>query len=168
MAGCSGKPSAPALTSDEEYYDSNAGIRFPTPPGFRMFIKAEMPKGKIDKPIMLAAFQDTKAKIRTAIEVMAVDISDSQDLGQYLKTNPVGSEKWETKPPAQSIEVGGQPAVRLEYVYHDEDRDHAREVTAVRWGGRAYFVIVIYPPDNPAARDAGRAMLDKVRWMSHD
>jgi hypothetical protein len=167
LAGCDGKPSAPALTADEEYYDANAGIRFPTPPNFRIFIKAELPKGRIEEPIMLAAYQNTKAKVRTAIEVMAADVAENQDLGEFLKTHPVGSEKWKSKAPAEPVTIGGRAGVRMAFGYRDE-REHAREVNAVRWSGRAFFVIVIYPPDDPAARDVGRAMLDKVEWLKHN
>jgi len=165
--GCGGKPSAPALTADEEFYDRNAGIRFPTPPGYRVFIKAELPTGRIEKPVMLAAYQNTKNKSRAAIEVMAVDVAAGQDLAAFLQTHPVGSEKWKGISPPESVQVGGRPGTRMQFRYKDE-REHAREVTAVRAGGRAYFVIVVYAPDDPAALEAGRAVLNKVEWLRRD
>jgi hypothetical protein len=165
--GCGGKPSAPALTADEEYYDANAGLRFPTPPGYRVFVKAALPPGRLDQPVMLAAYQNTAAKVRSAIEVMAADVPGDQDLAAYLAAHPVGSEKWRAKPPAEAVTVGRRPGMRMAFTYRDE-REHAREVTAVRADGRAYFLIVIYPPDDTAARTAGRAVIDKVEWLKRD
>jgi hypothetical protein len=166
--GCGGRhPSAPALTADEEYHDANAGLRFPTPPGYRIFVKAALPPGRLDQPVLLAAYQNTAAKVRSAIEVMAADVPGDQDLAAYLAAHPVGSEKWRAKPPAESVTVGGRPGRRMAFTYRDE-REHAREVTAVRAGDRAYFLIVVYPPDDTAARDAGRAVIDKVEWLKRD
>jgi hypothetical protein len=156
------------LTADEEYYDANAGLRFPTPPGYRVFLKAALPPGRLDQPVMLAAYQHMTAKVRTAIEVMAVDLPADQDLGSFLQSHPVGSEKWRAKPPAEAVTVGGRPGVRMTFTYRDTDREHAREVTAVRAGGRAYFIIVVYPPDDLAARAAGRAVIDKIEWLKRD
>src|SRR5688572_19251430 len=83
LAGCDGKPRAPALTTEAVYTSDAIGLTFVAPEGWVLFAKATPPPGKYDRPLRMVAYQQAAGDSRTNFELYAIDLPDGQGLMSY-------------------------------------------------------------------------------------
>jgi hypothetical protein len=163
-SGCTERPKAPALVNEPVYQYEKIGLRFLTPESWSITSRATLPPGPLTKPMMLVAYHLKGNEHPAALEVLAADLSEETDLGQYLLESRVGQGEWTIKSQAEKIVVNGAEATRYLLSQRAGKNEHLRETTAFRRGGRVYFFIVSFAATDPGSRDTGRKSIESVSW----
>ena len=65
---------------------------------------------------------------------------------------------------SETLEVGGQPAARVDYKGPWEGKDYVWETVATRKGGRVYFLSVTFPAEDTEARQQVRQTVANAAW----
>ena len=163
-AGCSDRPHAPRLSNDPVYQNDTIGVRFLAPEGWSIVSRSELPPGTLPRPVVMATYVQSKGERPAEFELMAADLPDGADLGQYLAENRIGPEKWAVKSAGQPVTVNGVAATRYTLARGSGRNEFRREVTAFRRGGRVYFFIITFGVSDPENRDQARKSVESVTW----
>jgi hypothetical protein len=162
--GCSERPKAPPLTNEAIYQNEKVGIRFLAPSGWSISSRADMPSGKLAKPIILVGYLQTSGEKPAEFELVAADVPDGADPGQFLADHRIGPSKWTVKPGAASTQVGGIPATRYDMTAGTGKNEYQREATAVRRGDRVFYFVVTYGMRDGEHRDHAHRCVESVTW----
>ena len=164
LAGCTPRPSAPALTDEPVYQNEQEGFRFLAPDGWKQQARSNLPPGKTAEERRLVEYQRPPAGKPATFEVSLVDLPEDTSLATYLGRRWSRSDQARLKSGPDKLDVGGAPAVRLAFALRREGDDLTREVTAFRRGERVYFFTGTFPARDPAARDQVRRAVASVVW----
>lgn len=161
--GCSDRPRAPALTNDAVYTDDRAGLKFMVPDGWLMGMRSVPPPGRLEKPAQLVRYHPPAADRAADLELLAIDLPESDDLGKYLAEHQAGGKKWAAVGPPKPVQANGVPATRYEYASAGKT-EFRREITAFRRGDRVYLFLTTYGKNDTSSRDQVRLAIESVVW----
>jgi hypothetical protein len=162
--GCGERPKAPPLVNDTVFQNDRIGLRFLAPEGWSVVSRADLPK-TLPKPIILIAYQQGRGDSPAEMEVLAADLAEGADLGQFLLEHRIGAVKWTIKTPPESVTINGAEATRLVLSRTPKGKGEIRrEATAFRREGRSYFFIITFTASDGLARDAARQSVQSVTW----
>jgi hypothetical protein len=164
LAGCDGKPRAPALTTEAVYTSDAIGLTFVAPEGWVLFAKATPPPGKYDRPLRMVAYQQTAGDTRTNFELYAIDLPDGQGLLAYLAKEPIGAEKWADKGPPAAETVNGAAATRYTQAGTGPRADWRRDLVEFRRPDRTYLFVTTYKASDTRAREQARRAVETATW----
>ncbi len=163
LCGCDNRPRAPALQPGPLYQSEREGLRFLAPDDWVQRARAELPAGRYEKPELLVAY--TRVTDRPAeFEVTLADLPEGTDLQKFLTATPSEGVRWQAKGAPEELTVGGVPATRFTLAGGSGKGAQAKEVVAVRRGGRVYFFAGIFPAGDRATRDEVRRAVNSVVW----
>jgi hypothetical protein len=163
-ASCSDRPKAPPLVNEAVYQNPKAGVRFLAPEGWSITSRSDLPQGRLEKPIVLVSYVQNEGMKPGEFELMAVDLPEDANLGEFLVGYRIGPEKWVMKPPPAATTVGGEAATQFVLTRKLGKSEYRREATAVRRGGRAYFFVVTFLTADVEHRDQARKSVESVTW----
>jgi hypothetical protein len=164
LAGCNTRPRAPALRDDPVYQNDREGFRFLAPEGWTQAARTEVPPGKVKAETPLVDYRRTKGEGRAALRVSLADLPDSTDLGKYLAGPSYGVDKWAPAGPPEEVSAGSATGTRYAFSGRVGKEEVAKEVVAVRRGGRVYFFAALYAPKDVEVRDQLRRVVSSVVW----
>jgi len=164
IAGCSNSPHAPPLTTEAVYQNDAIGLRFLAPAGWPLQSRANLPAGRLNKPIVLVSYQRVSGDKPADFKVLAADLAPEASLEHFLTDVPVGPETWSAPSAAQPLTVNGAEATRLVQSRTQGKEEYRREVTAFRRGERVYLFLVNFPVSDATSRDAVRTAVASVTW----
>ena len=164
VAGCGRRPKAPALENEPVYENPAEGFRFMTPDGWTEHAKSEAPPGPADQPRLLVDYVRWNGDIPALLEVSMADVPESADLVHYVDGPSFSARSWRLTAQPQHIEVNGVPATRYVLVNRERQQQRAKEVVAVRRGGRVYFFTGVFDAADAAARDEIRRAVLSIVW----
>ena len=162
--GCAERPKAPPLVNDTVYQNDRIGLRFLAPDGWSLVTRADPPSSALPKPVILVAYQLSKGQSHSGLEVLAADLAEDADFGNFLIEHRIGAAVWTLKTPAETVSINGVEATRLTLTRQEKRAEMRREATAFRRGGRVYFFIITFAAGDYAARDAARQSVLSVNW----
>jgi hypothetical protein len=162
-AGCTTRPSAPALTNEAVFEDDRAGLRFVVPDGWLMTMRGVAPPGRLNKPAQLVRFQPPVADRAADLELIAVDLPAAQDITKYLSDQQPGVDKWTAAGPPKPVSAGGSEGTRYEYASATK-AGIRREVSAFRRGDRVYLFLTTFGTNDTASRDQARLAVETTVW----
>jgi len=163
--GCREQPKAPPLVNDTVYQNNKLGLRFLAPEGWSIVSRAELPSA-LPKPTILIAYQQGKGESAAELEVLAADLADNADLGQFLIEHRIGAAAWAIKSSPEPVTINGAEAMRIVLTRTDKGKKEVRrEATAFRRGGRIYFFMITFASGDGLARDAARQSVESVTWI---
>ena len=172
-SGCTDRPKAPPLVHEAVYQNDKIGLRFLAPEGWSMSSRADLPSGKLPKPIILVAYQVSRGESPSELEVLVADLPEGSDLGKFLIDQRIGAAAWKLSPGIEKVTINGADATRI-VLTTTETRvgkagktnkiEFRREATAFRRGERVYFFIVTFDATDPPARDAARQCVQSATW----
>jgi hypothetical protein len=162
--GCADRPKAPPLVNDTVYQNDRIGLRFLAPDGWSLVTRAEPPSSPLPKPVILVAYQLVKGGSFSELQVLAADLADDADYGNFLIEHRIGAAGWTIKSPTETVSINGVEAIRVTLTRQEKRAEMHREATAFRRGGRVYFFIVTFAAGDSAARDAARQSVLSVNW----
>jgi hypothetical protein len=163
-SGCAERPKAPPLVNDTVYQNDRIGLRFLAPDGWSLVSRADPPSSPLPKPIILVGYHLSKGESHSELEVLAADLEEDADFGNFLVEHRIGAAVWTYRPPQEPVSVNGVDAKRIILTRKTNKGEVRREATAFRRGGRVYFFIVTFAADDAAARDAARQSVQSVNW----
>jgi hypothetical protein len=163
LAGCDGRPRAPALQAGPLYQSEREGFRFLAPEGWAQRARAELPPGPFEKEELLVAYGRLDDR-PASFEVSLADLPEGADLGRFLTAAPSGGVRWRLKGAAEPVAVNGVAATRLALAGGAGRGEQVKEVVAFRRGGRVYFFAGIFPAGDAATRDEVRRAVNTVAW----
>jgi hypothetical protein len=161
---CQPRPRAPALLDEPVYQNEREGFRFLVPEGWSMSARSDLPPGPADKERLLVQYRRSTADRPATFEVSMADLPEGTDLAAYLGGPAFGAERWKPSAAPQPLQVGGADATRFRFTARVDGADLAREVTAVRRGGRIYFFTVLAPPADTTAPEQVRRAVGRIVW----
>src|SRR5262245_25690219 len=153
LAGCSGRPSAPALRDEPVYENAQEGFRFLAPEKWTQIVRASLPSGKLDRERLLVSYRRTDAGRPAQLEVSRADLDESASFAEHLAGPAFGSARWKPKGSPEALTVGGARGVRHVFAEPSGKDERVREVVAFRRGGRCYFFSGVYLAADTKARD---------------
>ena len=162
--GCAEKPRAPALTREAVYRNDKLGLRFAAPDGWPIHSKADLPPGKLAKPVVLVSYLSPKGPVPTWYQVEAANAVPDEELAAFLTANPIGGDRWVTKVPPAKVTVNGVEAVRVVLARTGKPGEMLREVTMFRRGERSYLFVIAYDTADRDSRDQARQSVASVQW----
>ncbi len=163
--GCQPKPKAPALI-DGPVYQCSEGFRFLVPEGWNMVAQANVPPGPVEKERLLVQYRNSSENNAT-LEISLMDLPEDADLAEYLSGPSFSVHHWDSVGKAESIEAGGIKGTRFRFSGRAGSSELAKEVTAIRRGGRVYFFTVLYSPKEPAASEQVRRSIGRLTWTKN-
>jgi hypothetical protein len=166
LAGCNAGPRAPVLKDEPVYQNDREGFRFLVPPGWIQRAKGELPPGRLTRESLLVHYARPDAGPAALLEVTAADLPESADLAAEAATPSFGVKSWRVAGPAESIDVGGVPGVRIRCAGTLDGTEMTKEVVAVRRGERVYFFTAMFATADQAARDQVRQAVASTIWKS--
>jgi hypothetical protein len=162
--GCREQPKAPPLVNDAIYQNNKIGLRFLAPDGWSIVSRAELPS-TLPRPIILIAYQQGKGESPAELEVLAADLAENADLGQFLVEHRIGAATWTIKSPPEPVTINGAAAKRIVLARPGKGKgEMRREATAFRRGGRVYFFIITFAAGDGLARDSAHQSVESVTW----
>jgi hypothetical protein len=167
--GCRERPKAPPLVNEAVYQNDKIGLRFLPPDRWSVTSRADLPAGALSKPVILVAYQVGKGESSAELEVMAADVPEGTDLGQFLVAERIGAAAWALKPQVERVTVNGSEATRHVLTRKAAKGEASkgevvREATAFRRGGRVYFFVTTFAATDASNRDAARQCVQSVTW----
>jgi hypothetical protein len=162
-AGCSERPTAPALTNEAVYQNDKIGLRFLAPEGWTITARTDLPSS-LPRPVTVVAYAVTHDRKTAELEVTAADLPEGSDLGAFLAGYQVGAQKWTPKKGPDDVTVNGAAGKRFLMSAGKGKDETLRETTAFRRGGRVYFFLVSFPASDPDRRDQARKSIDSVTF----
>jgi hypothetical protein len=88
--GCAERPKAPPLVNDTVYQNDKIGLRFLAPEGWSIASRADLP-ATLPKPIILVAYHTSKGDLSAELEVLAADLPEGSDYGEFLIEHRIGA-----------------------------------------------------------------------------
>ncbi|MGL4552045.1 MAG: hypothetical protein ACRC33_12770 [Gemmataceae bacterium] len=165
--GCGETPRAPALRDDPVYQNEREGFRFLAPEGWRQRVRGEVQAGKVERERPLVEYRPTAASDGTAmLRVSLIDLAPSADVAAVVSAPSHSVEKWEPAGPPEEAAVGGAAGTRYAYTGRAGKGRLAKEVIAVRRGGRVYFFTALFDPKDADAREQLRRVVGSVIWKA--
>jgi hypothetical protein len=164
VAGCQPRPSAPALSYDPVYQNDREGFRFLAPEGWRQNTRGEVPPGKAEKERTLVDYRRAAGPSGASLRVSLADLPESTDLEKYLAGPSYGADKWRPTGRPEETPVGSASGTRYAFSGRVGKEEVAKEVVAVRRGGRVYFFTALYAPKDVEVRDQLRRVVSSVVW----
>ena len=164
-SGCTDRQRTPPLVNEALYSYEKIGLLFFTPQGWSITSRALLPPGPLAEPKILVAYHLKDNEYPAALEVLAADLPEETDLGQYLLESRVGRELWTVKSQPESITVNGTAAFRFQLSHRTGENEDLRETTAFRRGGRVYFFIVSFVSGDHNSLNIGRKSIETVTWQ---
>jgi len=162
--GCAERPKAPPLVNDTVYQNDRIGLRFLAPDGWSLGSRSDPPSSPLPKPVILVAYQLVKGESFSELQVLAADLTEDSNYGNFLIEHRIGAAGWTLKPPAETVSINGVEAARYTLTRQEKRAEMRREATAFRRGGRVYFFIITFAAGDSAARDAARQSVLSVNW----
>jgi hypothetical protein len=163
-SACTKRPSAPPLTADAVYQNEEIGLRFLAPEGWQMRSRAIIPPGKLEKPVILVSYQQSKTAKPAEFGVLVSELAADANLGAFLAEYQVGPDKWKTLSAPQPVTVNGMSATHYTMTRMQAKEEMRREATAFRHGDRVYFFLVTFAASDPASRDTIRTSIESIAW----
>lgn len=163
-AGCSDRPKAPPLVAEAVYQNDAAGVRFLAPEGWPITSRSLLPPGRLEKPVVLVSYTTRRGDKTADFDLVAADVPADADLGRFLVEYRIGAAKWDLKPPAVPVELGGKPTTRYTLARGTGKAEQRREVTAVRAGERVYYFVISFAADDTDLRDQARKSVESATW----
>ena len=164
VAGCNTRPRAPALRDDPVYQNDREGFRFLAPEGWRQNTRGDVPPGKAEKERTLVDYRPTAGPSGASLRVSLADLPDSTDLATHLAGPSYGADKWRPAGRPEETAVGSATGTRYSFSGRVSKDEVAKEVVAVRRGGRVYFFTALYAPKDVEVRDQLRRVVSSVVW----
>jgi hypothetical protein len=161
-AGCSPRPSAPALEESPYYDNKQEGFRFEAPDSWKMTARGEYPGGRTETERLLVEYRRLKGDSPAALLVTMVDLPESDDLVAHFRNNRTVSQ-WKLKP-VEPLLLGGRKAERFVFQGTQGKFETVQEVVVVRRGSRVYFFTGIYRAGDNKAREQIRGAVGSVAW----
>lgn len=162
--GCADRPKAPPLVNEAVYQNDKAGVRFLAPEGWSITSRSDVPAGRLEKPVALVSYVQNEGQKPGEFELMAADLPEDADLGEFLAEHRIGPQKWVMKPPPTAVTVGGASATQFVLTRKLGKLEYRREATAVRRGGRVYFFVITFLTADAEHRDQARKSVESVAW----
>jgi hypothetical protein len=159
-------PRAPLLGNEPVYQNSKLGLKFLAPEGWPVSARADLPPGPLPRPIVLIMYVQNQGEKPAEFELMAADVPDGGDLGQFLAEHRIGSEKWAKKGGESPVTVNGTTGTRFVMTRGTGRNEFRREVTAFRRGERVYFFVVSFGAADVDHRDQVRKSVESVEWSN--
>jgi hypothetical protein len=163
-AGCTTRPHAPPLVNEAVYQNDKVGVRFLAPDGWTITSRSDLPPGKLERPVVVVSYVQSQGYKPGEFELVAADLPETADLGDFLTNYRIGPEKWVMKPPPTATTVGGEPATQFVLTRKVGKSEYRREATAVRRGGRVYFFVISFLTTDAEHRDQARKSVESVTW----
>ena len=164
LAGCSDKPQAPSLTYDALFQSDRAGIRFLAPRDWTLVSRSDLPPGEFAKPILLVSYLQSSGPKPAELDLYIADLPPGADFARYFTERRFGPLTWKLKVSVQAIEIGGIRGERLSLTSGVGKDEVAREVSAVRRGGKVFFFLVSFAARDEDHRDHTRKCIESVTW----
>jgi hypothetical protein len=164
--GCGNKPRAPQIQKgDGPFHAASEGLRLQPPKGWRQFGYTELPGGRIAKEVDLVKYKLLDGRRIAVMRVSVVDLPEATSVDQFLRERPPSHEDWRpASAKTETVDVSGQPGVRLAFNGTWEGKNAVREVVAVRRGQRVYSFTCIFGSGDTKTRDAVRQAIASVTW----
>jgi hypothetical protein len=155
------------VQGDAVYYSRNEGFHLEPPPGWSQHARAEYPPGRYEREWPLVKYKRIDEQGPAFFRASMLDLAESIDPAAYLREKPPGPEHWRPVGAPESVHVGGLPATRVMFTgtwEEAEKEEVAKEVVAVRRGGRVYFFAGIFPAADQNVRKMVRTAVASVVW----
>jgi hypothetical protein len=163
LAGCERQPRAPALEDGTVYSNGREGFRFVVPDGWSQQAKADVPPGPVSKERVLVIYRYFGGALPATLQVSLVDLPETADLAEHLARPSEGID-WRTSARPEPLHIGGQAAKRYFLSGKAGKYDMAREVVALRRGGRVYFFSASFLGSDGVRREQVRETIAGVLW----
>ena len=158
LAGCSGRPRAPALDNESVYQNSQEGFRFVVPQGWAQSVKANLPPGPLKDEKLLVRYIGHSDTAQGTLEVAGVDLPESTNLAEYLAGPSHSTKSWKSA-------GGPEPAANssaTRFLFRGDGM--MKEVVAFRRGERVYLFYSLYAAKDAKTREALRQAIDSIIW----
>lgn len=164
VVGCGERPRAPAIARESVYQNDKIGLRFATPDGWIVQLKADLPTGPLPKPVLLVSYLSPKGE-GLQLQVEAANAVPDTDVEAFLSTTKSNDTQWKVKEPRTSLMINGVPAVRWLLTRSDPRGEQLREVTVFQRGDRTYVFTILFNPSDRAVRDQANLSVQSVEWQ---
>ncbi len=161
VLGCDPGPRAPLLRDELVYHNRSEGIRFMVPEGWRVQVRAEIPRGPMPQERILVEYVRYTA-ILAVMQFSAVDLPESEEVGGYLQRTNIRTKEYTTSTTESDVPAGDRKGVRILFV--NQGAGPTKEVISIRRGPRVFFFTGLYARDDHRGRDAFRRAVESVVW----
>jgi hypothetical protein len=162
-AGCGNRPRAPALQDEPVYQNDREGFRFLVPDGWTQHARAELPPGPAEQERILVEYQRLQADKPNVFRVSLIDLPESKNLEQYLRSRWPGQPLQPEGAP-EPVEVDGVTGSHWVFRAVEGGQVLREDVYVFRREARVYLFSGIYPPDDAPPRQEVRRTVEGIRW----
>jgi hypothetical protein len=150
------------MQGEAVYVNAQEGFRFVPPPNWSLHSRAELPPGPVSEERLLVAYRRAGGGKVSSLDVSMADVPTSEDLDEVVRER--GGGGWKSAGPVESLKLGDRPAARAAYRSRSAAPAEAKEVVAVRNGGRVYFFTALFAADDEKAQAQVRKSLETLSW----
>jgi hypothetical protein len=165
LTGCDSGPRAPELVDTPVYQSKSEGFRFRVPEGWTQTASSSLPPGQFEGENFLVRYLVQSPAGGSTLQVLCLtDRDGTVDLAEHNAIPSFGVENWAIQGPAESLDVGGIEAQRMQYQGTLGGRTMHKEVLCARRGERIYSFVGLYSDGDEKAQLAIRRALDSLIW----
>lgn len=165
LTGCDAGPRAPELVDSPVYQSKSEGFRFRVPEGWTQTASSSLPPGQFEGENFLVRYLVQSPAGGSTLQVLCLtDREGTVDLTEHNSIPSFGVENWTIKEGAETLDVGGVQAQRMQYQGTLGGRTMHKEVLCARRGERVYSFVGLYSDGDEKAQLAIRRALDSLIW----
>ncbi|MCA9188978.1 MAG: hypothetical protein KDA99_25315 [Planctomycetales bacterium] len=165
LCGCGDPPpQAPALRNGPVYQNDAAGLRFLVPDMWQQTASSALPRGELEKEILLARYQLQTSASGGSLEVYCMNDSPLLDLLTYHRAPSFGVAEWNIIEGPEEIQFQGITATHLLLAGTVNNNQLGKDVTVFRRGARVFSFVGLYSLDDPNARQQIERAVRSVVW----
>jgi hypothetical protein len=165
LGGCDSGPRAPELVDSPVYQSKSEGFRFRVPEGWTQTASSSLPPGQFEGENFLVRYLVQSPAGGSTLQVLCLTDRDGTiDLTEHNAIPSFGVENWQLQGPAETLDVGGVQAQRMQYQGTLGSRTMNKEVLCARRGERVYSFVGLYSDGDEKAQLAIRRALDSLIW----
>ena len=161
------KPQAPALRNSPVYQNNDAGLRFLVPERWIQSANSRLPRGTIEKELLLTRYRLQTSEKAAALEVLATDSLVPKQFTTYHRGPSYGVKEWRITKALRPVTIGGQSADRMDLVANTADRDPlVKHVVIFTFGPRTFHFIGFHWSSDPNAEQQIERAIASIAWKS--
>lgn len=141
------------------YQNSQEGIRFLVPEGWRQTANAMLPPGDFEDEVLLVRYSLKTPEAGAMMVVLVLQEKTPINIAEHVAGPSFAVQKWTPVEPPQTVDINGTQLERHLLKAKMGDREMLKDVYALRQNGRLYSFIGLYSPaDEYAQQQLNRAM----------